>query len=91
MNSSVQKILVIDGEEASDNIDVSSKFNECFVNVGRTLAANFETECEFSVILTTLGSHLTMNFSFSPVPENDVDQILASIKSSRCGFDVVPK
>ena len=49
----------IDVEEASDNFDIATDFNEYFANDGITLAANFENEYDFSRIITNLRSRLT--------------------------------
>ena len=54
-SNQVQSKFVLDGRETTDSVLIASGLNEFFANVGKNLAANFNTSVNANYMLNYLG------------------------------------
>ena len=64
---------------------ISDKFNAFFINIGPTLAKSIPHINKSP--LSYLGSRLTESIYLAPVNENEIGQLIKSLKDTAAGFD----
>ena len=69
----------------SDKELISNKFNDFFINIGPTLAKSIP--CVNKSPLSYLGNRLTESIYLAPVNENEIGQLIKSLKDTTAGFD----
>ena len=69
----------------SDKELISNKFNDFFINIGPTLAKSIP--CVNESPLSYLGNRLTESIYLAPVNENEIGQLIKSLKDTTAGFD----
>ena len=69
----------------SDKELISNKFNDFFINIGPTLAKSIP--CVNKSLLSYLGNRLTESIYLAPVNENEIRQLIKSLKDTTAGFD----
>ena len=69
----------------SDKELISNKFNDFFINIGPTLAKSIP--CVKKSPLSYLGNRLTESIYLAPVNENEIGQLIKSLKDTTAGFD----
>ena len=69
----------------SDNELISNKFNDFFINIGPTLAKSIP--CVNKSPLSYLDNRLTESIYLAPVSENEIGQLIKSLKDTTAGFD----
>ena len=69
----------------SDKELISNKFNDFFINIGPTLAKSIP--CVNKSPLSYLGNRLTESIYLAPVSENEIGQLIKSLKDTTAGFD----
>ena len=68
-----------------DNELISNKFNDFFINIGPSLAKSIPHVNKSPLIY--LGSRLTESIYLAPVSENEIGQLIKSLKDTAAGFD----
>ena len=69
----------------TDNELISNKFNDFFINIGPTLAKSIPHVNKSP--LSYLGNRLTESIYLDPVSENEIGQLIKSLKDTAAGFD----
>ena len=69
----------------SDKELISNKFNDFFINIAPTLAKSIP--CVNKSPLSYLGNRLTESIYLAPVSENEIGQLIKSLKDTTAGFD----
>ena len=69
----------------SDNEIISNKFNDFFINIGPTLAKSIPRVNKSP--LSYLGNRLTESIYLAQVSENEIGQLIKSLKDTTAGFD----
>ena len=69
----------------TDNELISNKFNDFFINIGPTLAKSIPHVNKSP--LSYLGNRLTESIYLAPVSENEIGQLIKSLKDTAAGFD----
>ena len=69
----------------SDNELISKKFNDFFINIWPTLAKSIPHINKSP--LSYLGNRLTETIYWAPVNENEIGQLIKSLKDTAAGFD----
>ena len=69
----------------SDKELISNKFNDFFINIGPTLAKSIP--CVNKSPLSYLGNRLTESIYLALVNENEIGQLIKSLKDTTAGFD----
>ena len=69
----------------SDKELISNKFNDFFINIRPTLAKSIP--CVNKSPLSYLGNRLTESIYLAPVSENEIGQLIKSLKDTTAGFD----
>ena len=69
----------------ADNELISNKFNDFFINIGPTLAKSIPRINKSP--LSYLGNRLTETMYLAPVNENEIGQLIKSLKDTAAGFD----
>ena len=69
----------------SDKELISNKFNDFFINIGPTLAKSIP--CVNKSPPSYLGNRLTESIYLAPVNENEIGQLIKSLKDTTAGFD----
>ena len=64
---------------------ISNKFNDFFINIGPTLAKSIPHVNKSP--LSYLGNRLTESIYLAPVNENEIGQLIKSLKDTAAGFD----
>ena len=69
----------------TDNELISNKFNDFFINIGPTLAKSIPHVNKSP--LSYLGNRLIESIYLAPVSENEIGQLIKSLKDTAAGFD----
>ena len=69
----------------SDNELISNKFNDFFINIWPTLAKSIPHMNKSP--LSYLGNRLTETIYLAPLHENEIGQLIKSLKDTATGFD----
>ena len=69
----------------TDNELISNKYNDFFINIGPTLAKSIPHVNKSP--LNYLGNRLTESIYLDPVSENEIGQLIKSLKDTAAGFD----
>ena len=69
----------------TDNELISNKFNDFFINIGPTLAKSISHVNKSP--LSYLGNRFTESIYLAPVSENEIGQLMKSLKDTAAGFD----
>ena len=64
---------------------INNKFNDFFINIGPTLDKSIP--CVNKSPLSYLGNRLTESIYLAPVSENEIGQLIKSLKDTTAGFD----
>ena len=86
-DQSFPSVFMKDGKKITGNKNIADNFNLFFINIGQSLAENFEETNEFEKYMP---KHNESVRSFSRVTKDDVHKIIKSLKlKGSTGFDCV--
>ena len=86
-DQSFPSVFMKDGKKITGSKNIADNFNAFFINIGQSLAGNFESTNEFEKYIPKSNSSVR---SFSPVTKEDVHKIIKSLKlKGSTGFDCV--